>query len=162
MHCHCYARTFLKSWLWGLSQREFMRTAMHCSSFPLKKIWNNFFGHPVDLFFLLRSLAEINNWNILLQQLWPEFHECLILVKGAIGMICRLQLFAHEMNRISWKIQKFPRAGFEPATYGCLTITTTVHRSTNWAIEGCVPLQATSPDQMPTWALLEWPWVLEG
>ena len=25
----------------------------------------------------------------------------------------------------------FPRAGFEPATYGCLMVTTTVHRSTN-------------------------------
>ena len=28
------------------------------------------------------------------------------------------------------------RAGFEPATYGCLLRPTTVHRSTNWAIEG--------------------------
>ena len=28
------------------------------------------------------------------------------------------------------------RAGFEPATYGYLMWTTTVHRSTNWAIEG--------------------------
>ena len=28
------------------------------------------------------------------------------------------------------------RAGFEPATYGYLVLTTTVHRSTNWAIEG--------------------------
>ena len=28
------------------------------------------------------------------------------------------------------------RAGFEPATYGLQTCFTTVHRSTNWAIEG--------------------------
>ena len=28
------------------------------------------------------------------------------------------------------------RAGFEPATYGLQTYFTTVHRSTNWAIEG--------------------------
>ena len=34
-------------------------------------------------------------------------------------------------------IVKFLRAGFEPATYGCLnTDRTTVHLSTNWAIEG--------------------------
>ena len=34
--------------------------------------------------------------------------------------------------------KKFLRAGFEPATYGLLIIykPTTVHRSTNWAIEG--------------------------
>ena len=30
--------------------------------------------------------------------------------------------------------KNLPRAGFEPATYGCLSIPTTVHRSTNWAI----------------------------
>ena len=30
----------------------------------------------------------------------------------------------------------FLRAGFEPATYGLQTCFTTVHRSTNWAIEG--------------------------
>ena len=29
----------------------------------------------------------------------------------------------------------FRRAGFEPATYGYL-LSTTVHRSTNWAIDG--------------------------
>ena len=36
------------------------------------------------------------------------------------------------------KKKNLPRAGFEPATYGCLSIPTTVHRSTNWAIEGLV------------------------
>ena len=56
---HCYARTFHKRWQWGLSLRKSLRTAMHCSPFPLKKISSNFLGHPVDLSLLLRSLAEI-------------------------------------------------------------------------------------------------------
>ena len=34
------------------------------------------------------------------------------------------------------------RTGFEPVTYGCLSYVnpTTVHRSTNWAIEGCLEM----------------------
>ena len=34
------------------------------------------------------------------------------------------------------KNMTFLRAGFEPATYGYLILSSTVHRSTNWAIEG--------------------------
>ena len=41
-----------------------------------------------------------------------------------------------KMTKKQKNRKKLPRAGFEPATYGCLTTTTTVHRSTNWAIEG--------------------------
>ena len=47
--------------------------------------------------------------------------------------------FARVTLSAKWKMQKnvpILRAGFEPATYGYLVLTTTVHRSTNWAIEG--------------------------
>ena len=40
------------------------------------------------------------------------------------------------------------RAGFEPATYGYLMLTTTVHRSTNWAIEGGVAKHCISQDHI--------------
>ena len=44
--------------------------------------------------------------------------------------ICKLQ-----DKKIKKKNKKFLRAGLEPATYG-FQYTTTVHRSTSWAIEG--------------------------
>ena len=48
----------------------------------------------------------------------------------------------HEKNlcQTMKKNMTFLRAGFEPATYGYLILSTTVHRSTNWAIEGFINL----------------------
>ena len=38
-----------------------------------------------------------------------------------------------------------PRTGFEPVTYGyLLLLQTTVHRSTNWAIEGMWQIEGTA------------------
>ena len=57
-----------------------------------------------------------------------------------------MALFDDKINvefslRLQWNSKqhfskKILRAGVEPATYGFLVITATVHRSTNWAIEG--------------------------
>ena len=66
-------------------------------------------------------------------------------------------VFKHLVKEISYTVlAKILRAGFEPATYGCLRNTTTVHRSTNWAIEGWMSMFTKS------WLLMNnrthWPW----
>ena len=69
------------------------------------------------------------------------------LIKFAVNLWGREKIYCLVANffwtpaealwiMMSRSSKKFPRAGFEPATYGYLTGTTTVHRSTNWAIEG--------------------------
>ena len=61
---------------------------------------------------------------------------------GARGSLClHYWIFAQKKKPIL-------RAGFEPATYGYLMLTTTVHRSTNWAIEGGVAKHCISQDHI--------------
>ena len=100
----------------------------------------------------------LGHWGILKHFLQSR---CIFILYLSL-VVRKVAEFYHNIDRRSWLVwvlmTYFHRFFWTIPS----VLTTTVHRSTNWAIEGCVPLQATSPDQMPTWALPEWPWVLEG